>query len=410
MDNKEKRRIRLPPEFEPLLEDLRLLKTDGDNPNVMGKRLRESVWRSLTKFGWIKPILVDKNGLMGDGEQRVIVCIEHEEYEGPVLRLDVDDVDRRLLRQVANKLHGTHDALRDALEYRRISAAGSQQELIKLIQLSERDLRAALEGPLGEPEEYQLPPLEAVITDIELGDLYELGPHRILCGDTTKQQTLKLLMGDAKAHMMLTDPPYNVDYAEKTAFMLKIRKGYTRAPIEGDKITDLYAFLCDFLDTVKHHFTPYNATYITFAEKNLRFLLNALDYCGYYHSQTLVWNKNAPVLGRSDYRYKHEAIVYCWWGKHKFYGKRERTVWDIPKPSQSKLHPTMKPIELCTRAITNSTMPKEIVLDPFVGSGSTIIAAEKTDRVCYAIDIEPRYVQIAIDRWEAYTGQEAHKI
>jgi len=404
-----KTEIRVPDEYRPLLEDLRELTKDGENPNRMTKRAREGLWKSMQKYGWIYPILVDKKGMLGDGEQRLETCLTNKEHYGPVLRLDVDDVDRRLLRQITNKLRGVHDPDLDQAEYRRLIEGGRRKELISILQLNEKAIKDALEGKIKE-DTYRIPPLEEVVTDIEFGELYQVGPHRILCGDSTKEDSFTMILDAGLAHMVMTDPPYNVDYSDKTAFMKNvIRKGYTRAPIAGDKISDLYAFLYAWLEAMKYHLAEHNSVYITFAEKNLRELLNALDAAGYYHSQTLIWNKNAPVLGRSDYNYKHEPIVLCWWGKHKFYGKNERTVWDIPKPQQSKLHPTMKPVELCSRAIGNSSLPGEIVLDPFAGSGSTLIACEQLDRQGYMIELDPRYCQIIIDRFKAYTGQEAIK-
>ena len=210
--------------------------------------------------------------------------------------------------------------------------------------------------------------------------------------------------------MVMTDPPDNVDDNEKTKFMNKMGSQPIRDAIANDKIEDLQAFLFHWLMSMRPHLTDYNSIYITFAETNLKHLLLALEASGYYHSQTLIWNKNSIVFGRSDYPYKHEPIVYCWFGKHKFYGKREASVWDIPRPSQSKLHPTMKPVELCARAIGNSSLPGDIVLDCFAGSGSTLIACEQLERTGYMIELDPRYCQIILDRFEAYTGQVAGKV
>jgi len=132
-----------------------------------------------------------------------------------------------------------------------------------------------------------------------------------------------------------------------------------------------------------------------------------LEAAGFFLHQILVWDKKGVVLGRSDYYYQHELVVYGWFGQHKFYGKRARSIIKVPKPSQSELHPTMKPIDLITHMVANSTMPGMLVLDAFGGSGSTMIACEQTGRRCYMMEIDPRYCQIIIDRWEAYSGGEA---
>ncbi len=402
--------IHVPDEYKPLIEDLRLLVKDGENPNRMLKREQAGLWRSLQMYGWVYPILVDKNGTLGDGEQRLETCLANKEYYGPVLRLDVNDIDRRLLRQVTNKLRGKHDPDKDAAEYRKIIAGGRRKELISILQLREKDIRDALANKIKE-DTYRIPALESVETDIVLGDICAVGFHRIMCGDSTLSETYEKLLDGEKANMVMTDPPYNVDYSSKQE-MLNQWDGGSRnqTPIASDNVENFQLFLFHWLMSMKPYLTDYNSVYVTFAGKSLKELLIAFEAAGYYLSQLLVWNKNNHVLGRMDYLGKHELILYGWLGKHKFYGRNEKTVWDIPKPSQSKLHPTMKPVELCTRAIGNSSLPGDIVLDCFAGSGSTLIACEQLERKGYMIELDPRYCQIIIDRFEAYTGETAEKI
>lgn len=420
--------IRVPEEFKPLLEDIRELNKDGQNPNQMTKSKREALWRSLKKFGWFKPILVDGGGLLGDGEQRLEACLANDEYYAPVLRLDVDDKDRRLLRQVANKLRGQHDPGLDAAEYRRIVNAGGQQDLIQILQVREKELREALENISPRLDDYEIPPLEEVHTDIQEGDLFRCGAHLIMCGDVRNPEHLARLIGDRTVELFWTDPPYGIDYAEKVNYLQKADKTRRSAdPIVGDdsNAQELEELLTTTLRNVAPYLNEYNAFYITFAGSTLRTLLNSLHAEEWRVHQILVWNKNRTILGRTDYRYKHELMVYGWQGrsrnqhefivygwkiKHKFYGYQDPTVWDIPAPSKSELHPTMKPVELVERSIVNSTLPEMTVLDTFHGSGTTMIACEKTVRRCLAMEIEPRYVQIAIDRWAHYTGQTPEKI
>ena len=276
--------------------------------------------------------------------------------------------------------------------------------MIRLLQMNEKDLKDALEEQGKQEDCYQIPALDEVVTDIVVGDLLQLGDHVLICGDSTHPETYEKLLGGFKMDSLITDPPYNVDYSSKTEYMLKIGRGYIREPIENDQIDDMRAFLYDFLTAVKPNLADYNSIYITFAEVTLDKLIYAFKLAGYKHAQTLIWNKNRIVFGRSDYPYKHEPILYGWLNHHKFYGSHTSTVWDIPKPHQSKLHPTMKPVELMVRAIVNSTMPGMAVLDPFGGSGSTLIACEQTGRRCYMAEIDPRYCQIIADRWVHYTG------
>jgi len=423
-----KTQIIVPEEFKPLIEDIRELLKDGQNPNQMTKSKREGLWRSLKKFGWFKPILVDGEGLLGDGEQRLEACMANEEFYAPVLRLDVDDKDRRLLRQIANKLRGTHDPDLDAAEYRRIVDEGGQRDLVQILQLREKELREALENVNLKVDDYEIPPLDSVQTDIQRGDRFQCGPHIVMCGDCTDPVDVDTLIGDRVVELYWTDPPYGINYAEKVDYLQKAEKTRKAGdPIVGDDLNEeqLEQLLRDTFKNVGPYLNDYNSFYITFAGTTLRILLNALHAEDWGTHQILVWNKNRTILGRSDYRYKHELMAYGWKGRtrnqhefivygwkirHKFYGYRDPTVWDIPAPSKSELHPTMKPVELIERSIVNSTLPQMTVLDTFLGSGTTLIACEKTVRKCLTMEIEPRYVQIAIDRWSHYTGDTPEKI
>ena len=420
--------IKVPDEYKPLIEDIRLIEKDPDNPNRMTKSRREALWRSLMKFGWFKPLLVDGEGLLGDGEQRLEACLANEEFYAPVLRLDIDDKDRRLLRQVANKLRGTHDPELDAAEYRRIVANGGQQDLVQILQLREKELREALENINPRLDDYDIPPLDQVETDVDLGDIYRCGAHLIMCGDCTDPEDVKKLIGDRLVELYWTDPPYGVDYGEKVEWLKKGGRSSRKAqPIIGDDIDDtaLEQLLRAAFRNVVPYLNDYNAFYITFAGTTLRILLNILQEEGWAVHQILIWNKNRTIIGRSDYRYKHKLMLYGWTGtsrnthefivsgwktKHKFYGYRDPTVWDIPAPSKSELHPTMKPVELVERGVVNSTLPGMTVLDTFLGSGTTMIACERTVRRCLAMEIDPRYVQIAMDRWSHYTGETPEKL
>ena len=404
--------IEVPEPYKQLLEDLRLLTFDGDNPNRMTKRKREGLWQSLCKLGWVYPILVDEKGLTADGQQRIETCLAHEEYYAPVLRLGIDDMDRRLLRQITFYVRGDHDELRDALDRRRIVEGGGRGDLIRILQINEKDLQKALDAT---PEEtYQLPPLEDVETDIELGDLFSLGPHRLLCGDSTESSSLVTIMGNEKIDCVFTDPPYGVYIADWADHLRNIpdKKSNTRPDdlIYNDEIEDYEKFTFEWMSQLPKHLEEYNSIYVWINGKNLRGMLNASFKLKYKIDNIIIWNKNDAVLSRLDYKPKHEIGLYGWYGKHKFYGKAERNVWDIPKPKQSKLHPTMKPVELCARAIANSSQPDDIILDVFAGSGSTLIACEQLGRRGFMLEIDPRYCQIIIDRYHAYTGVEAEKL
>ncbi len=385
------------------------LRVDDQNPNRMTEKQNQSLMESINRFGFIIPIITNEDYLIADGEQRWTVAKSLGMTEVPVVRLPVSDVDRRLLRQVLNKLKGEHQRELDAKEFLRIVEAGEKRALQTLIGVSERQIENRIED-LRKPRNADLLP-EVRETNIQRGDVFQLGNHRLLCGDATSKDDYKQLIGSDKINCVFTDPPYNVDYSSKNEFLNQFDKGNRlQTPIRGDNVADLYSFLYDSLISLSPYLSEYNAIYITFAGSTLRDLLNAFHDAGFTLHQILVWVKNNIVLGRVDYKSQHEFIVYGWNGKHAFYGEGERSVWMIDKPLRSELHPVMKPIELCKRAIYNSSLAGEKVLDVFGGSGSTLIAAEETDRTCYMMEIEPHYCQVIIDRWENLTGEKAVKI
>jgi site-specific DNA-methyltransferase (adenine-specific) len=234
---------------------------------------------------------------------------------------------------------------------------------------------------------------------VEPGDLWALGRHRLLCGDATDPAAVARLVGEEQVDLLWTDAPYGCAYTGKTAAALKIAND--DLGIEGTR--KLVAAALRLVPL-----RPGGAFYLASpaGPGHLAFLLALADADLTVH-QTLVWLKDTLVLGHSDYHYRHEPILYGWraGAAHTFRAdRREDSVWEIARPSRSDLHPTMKPVELVERAIRNSCAPGDTVSDPFVGSGTTIIAAERTDRRCLAMEIDPRYAQVAIERWAAFTG------
>lgn len=281
------------------------------------------------------------------------------------------------------------------------------------------------------------------------GDIYQLGDHRLMCGDATDADDVITLMDGIQADLLLTDPPYNVDYGHKQASLNRYDNGNRNtSDITNDKMTDK-----DFLEFLECAFTNGKeaikagaAFYIWHAAGRDGLLFRqALDEVGLQVHQTLVWNKNRFVLGLSDYHYKHEPCLYGWkdGATHYFTDSRtEVTVFEdkLPdvdkmkkpelvellkqiyadrtnttvikedKPARSDLHPTMKPLPLMGRLIKNSSRQGEVVLDLFGGSGSTLMACEQLNRKCYTMELDPKYVDVIIDRWQEFTGKEAVKV
>lgn len=241
---------------------------------------------------------------------------------------------------------------------------------------------------------------------VSVGDIYILGKHRVMCGDSTDIEAVGKLMNGKLADILVTDPPYNVDYTGKTEDALKI---------ENDKKTDeeFAQFLTDAFTTANQYLKEGGAFYIWHADSEGFNFRSACHKVGWKVRQCLIWNKNTLVMGRQDYHWKHEPCLYGWkdGASHLWNNDRKQTtVLDFMRPSRSAEHPTMKPVELMAYNITNNTHKGDIVLDLFLGSGTTLIASDKMDRICYGMELDPKYVAVIIKRWEDYTGNKAVKL
>ena len=252
------------------------------------------------------------------------------------------------------------------------------------------------------------------------GDIWQLGDHRLMCGDSIDLEQVKKLMGGAEANMIFTDPPYGVSYTEKNDFLNRSDNAQRLTnPIENDSKTaaEMHDFWLKAFTNMAECCASKMTYYIASPQGGdllLLLLLQAIDESPLMLKHTLVWNKNNHVLGRCDYNYKHEQILYGWLkkGTHTFYGKGEfkTTVWDIDKPLRNDLHPTMKPLRLVENCILDGSKEGDAVLDVFGGSGTTLIAAEQLGRRCYMMELDPHYCDVIIARWEKLTGKQAKRI
>ena len=368
------------------LIDTNLLKVDGENPNRMTDKQHQRLKTSIEKYGFIVPIITNKDLLVADGEQRLTVAQSLQMRQVPIIRLPVEDVDRRLLRQVLNKLRGEHELLLDAQEFERIIEAGGEDDLKHLLDLSDSSLEKYLRE-IREPHEesYDVPEIDKVETDIKRGDIFRLGGHRLMCGDATTD--IPQLMGKSKAEVLLTDPPYGIKAVEKSGCLSARYK-----PIINDD-------------------SPFDPTFLL-GEASTTILFGANYYtdklpilsCWY------VWNKHALGKESTDQtdcelawtnQNKPSRIYNCVWTGYWREGESNKN---------PRTHPAQKPIKLMANLITNNSTENDIILDPYGGSGSTLIACEQTGRRCFMMEIDPRYCQVIIDRWQAYTGQKAEKI
>lgn len=254
--------------------------------------------------------------------------------------------------------------------------------------------------PQCDEDEAPEPPADPVT---RRGDIYQLGRHRLLCGDSTVMSDAQNLMGDARADMVWTDPPYNVAYEGKTKDALKIQNDEMSAE-------NFYQFLYDAYSNMLMFTKPGGAIYVAHADSEGMNFRKAMIDSGWLIKQCLIWVKQALVMGRQDYHWKHEPILYGWapGASHNWFADRKQTtVLEFNRPSRNAEHPTMKPVELIEYCLTNSCAPKGLVLDLFGGSGSTLIACEKIGRSAALMELDPRYCDVIVARWEKYTGKKA---
>ncbi len=231
------------------------------------------------------------------------------------------------------------------------------------------------------------------------GDMWTLGKHRVICGDATKLETFKTLLEDTKVNLVVTDPPYNVNY-EGSAGKIK------NDNMEDDKF---YQFLFNSFVNMEQAMADDASIYVFHADTEGLNFRKAFQDAGFYLSGCCIWKKPSLVLGRSPYQWQHEPCLYGWKkkGKHKWYaGRKETSVWEFEKPKKNADHPTMKPIALLAYPIKNSSMTNSLVLDPFAGSGSTLIACEQTGRICYAIELDEKYCDVIVKRYIEQIGND----
>jgi site-specific DNA-methyltransferase (adenine-specific) len=236
---------------------------------------------------------------------------------------------------------------------------------------------------------------------IKKGDLITLGDHLLLCGDSTNQEEIKKILHDKKVNLILSDPPYGVAYVESKNDLnttKNIHKEIANDQIQSEQSYKSFTQL--WLDAVKPFLSSKNSFYIFNSDRMLFALKNALDNSNFKFCQLLIWIKNHAVLGRLDYLPQHELIAYGWFGTHKFFKSKDKSILSFPKPQKSSLHPTMKPISLLRHLILNSSQIGDYIYDPFGGSGSTLIACEQTKRKCLMIELDPKYCDVIVNRYQ----------
>lgn len=377
------------------------------NPRKSSDAEYKQLEKSLDKFSLADPLVINKNNTVIGGHFRLKILqakgVQEIDVRIPSRLLDENEERELNLRLNKNLGLWDYDALADFDEDMLADVGFDSKELDKVFQLESSDADDAVPDARQE-------------TDIKLGDIFLLGEHRVMCGDSTKREDVEKLMQGKKADMVFTDPPYGVSYADKNKYLNSISPGNRiQTEIENDHKSEeeIQELWFKVFEIIRDNLSPIHSYYITGPQiQGMMMMMMMMMKAKLPYRHVLIWVKNNHVLGRCDYNYKHEPIFFGWTTKHKFIGggQFKTSVWEIDKPHKSYLHPTMKPIELIENALLNSSERGDICLDLFLGSGSTLIACEKTSRVCYGMEIDPIYCQVIIDRWETFTGKKSEKI
>lgn len=362
-----------------------------------GDKEYERIKNSITEFGFADPLVVNADMTIIGGHQRLTVAMDLGYTEVPCAVVDVDKTREKALNIALNKITGAWDEnlLADLLqelseadfdiEYTGFDLPEAEQLFNKV---HDKDVK---EDDFDVEEELKQPVFS------KDGDIWHLGRHTVICGDSTKAETYEKLMGDTLANLVLTDPPYNVNVSE------------TAGQIMNDNMEDgeFYKFLFAAYSNMHEHLAKDGSIYVFHADTEGLNFRKAFREAGFKLSGCCIWKKNSLVLGRSPYQWQHEPCLYGWRsdGTHQWYSDRKQTtIWEYDRPKASKDHPTMKPIGLMAYPIKNSTMTNGIVLDPFLGSGSTLIACEETDRTCMGIELDVKFVDVICKRYIEHSG------
>lgn len=403
------------------------------NANIHSNTQIDQIANSISEFGFIDPVGIWENEQgqpeIVEGHGRVLAAKRLGYKELPVIYLNaLTDEQRRAYTHVHNQLTRNSE-FDEGLLLAEIEALDFDWEALGFDVTEDKDPEQVVEDEV---------PAIPIITKAKPGDIYELGYHRLMCGDSTNRRDVEMLMGGVLADMALTDPPYNVDIASRGKEVMKIQND---AMGNGQFLEFLNAAFSAMEDAMK----PGAAFYIWHASRTQREFETALNNNGLEVRQQLIWDKTPFVMGRQDYQWKHEPCFYGWkdGAAHYFIDDRTKatvfedakpniramkkdemaalleeiyadkvstTVMCEPKPSVADLHPTMKPVKLLARQIANSSKPDWVVLDLFGGSGSTLMACEQLGRRCFMMEYDPHYCNVIIQRWEDFTGEQAIRV
>ncbi|MFM1524777.1 MULTISPECIES: site-specific DNA-methyltransferase [Helcococcus] len=356
----------------------------------------KKVMASINEFGFLNPILITEDNVITAGHCRLLAAQRLGMKEVPCVKENyLTEAQRKAYVIADNKL---------ALD------AGWDEELLRLEieSLEEMDFDLTLTGfdvaeldelfndndkKEVEDDDFDLTKALEKASFVKRGDVWNVGKHTVMCGDATSREDIKTLMGDKRANLIITDPPYNVAFESSSGLSIKNDK------MKND---DFYNFLLKSFENMASHLEEGGACYVFHADTEGVNFRKAFIDSGFHLSGCCIWVKNSLVLGRSDYHWQHEPILYGFLknGKHRWYSDRKQTtIWNFDKPKRNENHPTSKPLKLLSYPIQNSSQENSIILDSFGGSGSTLMAAEKTDRICYTMELDEKYASVILRRY-----------
>lgn len=352
---------------------------------------------SLREFGFVNPVIIDRDYNVIAGHGRIAAAREEGITEVPCVFVDhLTEAQKKAYILADNRM--AMDAGWDE-ELLRVELEALEEMGFDLgmTGFDEKELAALFPNEEAKEDDFNVEAELQKPTFTKSGDVWTLGRHRLVCGDSTKEETYSVLMDGVKANLVITDPPYNVNY-EGSAGKIK------NDNMANDKF---YEFLLAAFKNMESVMAPDASIYVFHADTEGLNFRRAFADAGFYLSGCCIWKKQSLVLGRSPYQWQHEPVLYGWKknGKHQWYtGRKETTIWEFDKPKKNGDHPTMKPIPLLAYPIGNSSMANSVVLDPFGGSGSTLIACEQTDRICRTIELDEKFCDVIVNRYIEQVG------
>jgi DNA modification methylase len=363
---------------------------------------------SIAEFGWTNPILAGADGIVIAGHARLLAARKLGLAEVPVIVLDHLTKSQRRALVIADNRLALNAGWDEEMLRVELDALREDDFNLDVLGFADDEIESLLAEPeepvTGNTDDDAVPETPETAVTVP-GDVWLLGDHRLLCGDATQREAVENVLAGGLADMVFTDPPYNVNYGATMKDKLRGKRRAIRNDNLGDGFEQFLRDACTNMLTVTK-----GAVYICMSSSELHTLHQAFREAGGHWSTFVVWVKNTFTMGRSDYQRQYEPILYGWkeGTDHYWCGARDQgDVWFVKKPAVNDLHPTMKPVELVERAIRNSSKSRDTVLDPFGGSGSTLIACEKTGRQARLIELEPKYCDVIIRRFEEFSGHRA---